>query len=89
MLYFQNENASIPTFRATGITVYVGNKGAGDQAAMDIIKGVSPVAWQHINLFGTIEFSQTPLSIDLDALAARYDDPDYWNRALRGDLDDS
>jgi hypothetical protein len=26
---------------------------------------------------------------DLDALAARYDDPDYWNRALRGDLDDS
>ena len=69
--------------------VYAQKQGAGDQAAMDIIKGVSPVAWQHVNLFGTIEFSQTPLSIDLDALAARYDDPDYWNRALRGDLDDS
>jgi hypothetical protein len=47
------------------------------------VKGVSPVAWQHVNLFGTIEFSRTPLSIDIDALA-RYDDPDYWNRALRG-----
>ena len=69
--------------------VYAQKQGAGDQAAMDIIKGVSPVAWQHVNLFGTIEFSQTPMSIDLDALAARYDDPDYWNRALRGDLDDS
>jgi hypothetical protein len=69
--------------------VYAQKQGTGDQAAMDIIKGVSPVAWQHVNLFGTIEFSQTPLSIDIHALAARYDDPDYWNRALRGDLDDS
>ena len=59
--------------------VYAQKQGAGDRA----IKGVSPVAWQHVNLFGTIEFSQTPLSTDLDALAARYDDPDYWNRALR------
>jgi len=50
--------------------VYVQKQGTGDQAAMNIIKGVSPVAWQHVNLFGTIEFSQTPLSIDLDALAA-------------------
>ena len=44
--------------------VYAQKQGAGDQAAMDIIKGVSPVAWQHVNLFGTIEFSQTPLGID-------------------------
>jgi TnpA family transposase len=68
--------------------VYAQKQAAGDQAAMDFVNGVSPVAWQHVNLFGSIEFSQTPSSIDLDALAARYDDPDYWNRALRVDLDD-
>ncbi len=61
---------------------------AGDQQAMDIIKGMSPVAWQHVNLFGSIEFSQAPSCVNLEALAARYADPDYWNRTLREDADD-
>jgi hypothetical protein len=27
-------------------------------------------------------FEQTESQIDIDALAARYDDPDFWNRAV-------
>lgn len=68
--------------------VYTQKQTAGDQQAMDIIKGMSPVAWQHVNLFGSIEFSQAPSCVDLDALAARYADADYWSRALREDADD-
>jgi hypothetical protein len=52
-------------------------------AAIDILKHISPIAWQHINLFGRFEFTQTESRIDLDALAKRYNDPDFWNRALR------
>ncbi len=51
--------------------------------AIDILKHISPIAWQHINLFGRFEFTQTGLQVDLDALAERYNDPDFWSRALR------
>lgn len=35
---------------------------------------MSPVAWQHINLFGKFEFSEKTPVIDIDALAALYAD---------------
>jgi len=47
------------------------------------IKGVSPVAWQHVNLFGKFEFNQNTSEIDIDALAARYNDPVRWSKALQ------
>jgi hypothetical protein len=50
---------------------------------MTIIRGISPVAWQHVNLFGTFEFSPTESTVDLDALAARYSEPGYWNQVLQ------
>ena len=31
---------------------------------------------------GAFNFQPTESHIDIDALAARYDDPDFWNRAL-------
>jgi hypothetical protein len=52
-------------------------------AAIEVIRHILPVAWQHINLFGRFEFTQTGTLVDLDALAERYNDPDFWNRALR------
>jgi hypothetical protein len=73
--------AGVRRGRATSASARPGSASWATRAVS--VKGVSPVAWQHVNLFGTIEFSRTPLSIDIDALA-RYDDPDYWNRALRG-----
>ncbi len=37
--------------------VYEQKQAANDQQAQAIIKGISPVAWQHVNLFRTFEFS--------------------------------
>ena len=57
-------------------------------AAADIVKEISPNAWQHVHLIGALNFEQAGSHIDLDALAARYDDPDFWNRAFE-ESDDS
>jgi len=56
---------------------------ANDQQAMELIRGLSPVAWQHVNLFGTFEFSPAASTVDLDALAARYSEPGYWSKVLQ------
>src|ERR1700730_18544790 len=47
-----------------------------------IVKDISPNAWQHVHLIGAFDFEQTESQIDINALAARYDDPNFWNRAL-------
>ena len=49
---------------------------------MAAVAGVSPVAWQHIHLFGVIEFSRAMTLVNLDALAARYADPACWRKAF-------
>ena len=63
--------------------VYEQKQKMGDQTAMDIVKGMSPVAWQHINLFGSFEFNSSTSKVDLNALVARFADPDVWNKALQ------
>ena len=55
--------------------VYAHKRAAGDQQALAILAGISPVAWQHVHLFGTFEFSPPTSTVDIDALAARYADP--------------
>src|SRR5207245_6730476 len=52
--------------------VYAQKAAANDQQAMAIIRGISPVAWQHVNLFGTFEFSPTESTVELDDIATRY-----------------
>jgi TnpA family transposase len=69
--------------------VYAKKQAAGDHVAADIVKEISPVAWQHVHLIGAFNFEQAESHIDIDALAARYDDPDFWNRALIEEPDDS
>lgn len=49
--------------------VYDQKLAEGDEEAIEILKGISPVAWQHINLFGTFEFTPGEMGIDLDSLA--------------------
>jgi len=56
---------------------------AGDREAFENLKGVSPVAWRHVNLTGSFDFSATAAPIDLDALAARYADPEIWRRSVQ------
>lgn len=40
--------------------VYERKRAAGDQAATELITSMSPVAWQHVNLFGSFEFGLAP-----------------------------
>lgn len=69
--------------------VYDQKLNAKDEAAINILRSVSPVAWRHVNMIGKIDFTaETPIA-DLDALAARYAEPGYWNTALEEDDDDS
>ena len=46
------------------------HQAAGDVAASAELTQVSPVAWQHINLYGRYEFTRTPAPIDIDTMAA-------------------
>jgi TnpA family transposase len=63
--------------------VYEQKHAAGDHDAMMLMRRVSPVAWQHINLFGSFEFSPKGLTVDIEMLAAYYADPAWWSRILR------
>ena len=69
--------------------VYDQKLASGDHAAADIVKDISPNAWQHVHLIGAFNFEQTESQIDIDALAARYDHPDFWSRAMIEASDDS
>ena len=62
--------------------VYEQKLAAGDQAAINALRGISPVAWQHVNLFGNFEFSDAQTKVDLDALAALFAEAAYWSRAF-------
>jgi TnpA family transposase len=67
--------------------VYEQKQAADDQEALAIIKDISPVAWQHINLFGTFEFSPSTSKVDIDALVVRYADPTYWHQAIQAEAE--
>ena len=40
----------------------------GDKCGADLVKEVSPVAWQHINLYGRYEFRQQPAPVDVEEI---------------------
>jgi hypothetical protein len=71
--------------------VYETKVADGDLDAIAFIQGLSPVAWQHVNMFGSFELSDEEQGIDLEALVARYADSVLWSNATQpgqGDLFD-
>jgi hypothetical protein len=42
-----------------------------------------PVAWRHVNLIGNFDFAARTSQVDIEALAARYNDPDFWRRSMQ------
>ena len=54
--------------------VYVQKVAAGDPVAIAFIQGLSPLAWQHVNMLASFELGDEIPNIDLEALAARYAD---------------
>ena len=69
--------------------VYEQKLTAGDQEAIRILKGTSPVAWRNVNLIGNFDFTTGTSLVDIEALAARYENKDFWRRSMQeGDEDD-
>ena len=64
--------------------IYEKKRAMYDWDAVAYLRGMSPVAWQHINLFGTFEFTEDDPKVDLDGMAARYMEARFWNRAVTG-----
>ena len=58
--------------------VYEQKLAADDQEAIKILWGTSPVAWRDVNLIGNFDFAARTSQIDIEALAARDNDPDFW-----------
>ncbi len=69
--------------------VYAQKLAAGDQEAISILKGTSPVAWRDVNLIGNFDFTTSPTPVDIEALVARYQDETFWRRSMTEGDDDS
>jgi hypothetical protein len=69
--------------------VYEQKLAAGDLEAVKILKGTSPVAWRDVNLMGNFDFTTSPTPVDIEALAARYQNEDFWRRSMTEGDDDS
>jgi len=63
--------------------VYEHKLAANDQDAIEILKGISPVAWRNVNLIGNFDFATGTSPVDIEALAERYKNPDFWRRSLQ------
>jgi TnpA family transposase len=67
--------------------VYEQKQAAGDQEAIQFLKDVSPAAWRNINLIGNMDFTGEPSIVNIEALAVRYSDPNFWRKSLEDDGD--
>jgi TnpA family transposase len=68
--------------------VYEQKLAAADREAVRILQGVSPVAWRNVNLIGNFDFTTSASPVDMEALAARYENEDFWHRSLYEEDDD-
>jgi hypothetical protein len=69
--------------------VYEQKLAAGDQKAVKVLKSTSPVAWRNVNLMGNFDFTTSPTPVDMEALAARYQNEDFWRRSMTEEDDES
>ena len=57
--------------------VYEQKLAVGDREAIKVLKSTSPVAWRNVNLIGHFDFANISTPVDMEALAARYQDEDF------------
>ena len=69
--------------------VYEQKLAAGDLEAVKVLKSTSPVAWRNVNLIGNFDFTTSSTPVDIEALAARYQNEDFWRRSMTEGDDDS
>jgi hypothetical protein len=65
--------------------VYEQKLAAGDLEAIKVLKSTSPVAWRNVNLIGNFDFTTSSTPVDIEALAARYQNEDFWHRSMQED----
>jgi TnpA family transposase len=68
--------------------VYEQKVAVGDSEAISILKSISPVAWRNVNLIGNFDFTTSSSPVDIEALAARYQNRDFWLRSMTEGDDD-
>ena len=68
--------------------VYDQKLAAGDEEAIKILRNTSPVAWRNVNLFGNFDFTAGTSSVDIEAMVARYNNPDFWRRSMQEEDED-
>ena len=66
-----------PLQHAAAISGIRAQLAANDQNAIEILKGISPVAWRNVNLIGNFDFTTGTSPVDIEALAERYENPDF------------
>nr|WP_286675250.1 Tn3 family transposase [Bacillus mycoides] len=49
---------------------------------MNILKYISPVAWQHINFYGRYEFSKSPTVVNLETTFESISEDDVLTRLM-------
>ena len=69
--------------------VYEQKLAAGDDEAIKILRKTSPVAWRNVNLFGNFDFTAGASAVDIEAMAARFNNPDFWRRSMQEGDDDA
>ena len=62
--------------------VYEQKAAVGDLDAIKILQSTSPVAWRNVHLIGNFDFTAGSSEVDIEALAARYQDEDFWKRSM-------
>ncbi len=68
--------------------VYKQKVAAGDDEAIRILRKTSPVAWRDVNLFGNFHFRAGASPVDIEAMTARFNNPDFWRRSMQEGGDD-
>lgn len=75
-------NAVIYYNAAISSRVLAQKQAGGDEKAVAIILGTSPVAWRHVNLIGRFEFNKN-WKVDLDTLVKIFEEPECWIRIMK------
>lgn len=61
---------------------------AGDMDAIKVLRSVSPVAWRNVHLIGAFDFTPARSSVDIEALTARFSDPEFRRRSIKEEDDE-
>lgn len=56
---------------------------ANDLDAIKVLKSTSPVAWRNVNLIGNFDFTTSSTPVDIEALAARFQNEDFWRLSMQ------